>query len=319
MTVTPKTSSMLLLVTLLLGFSGALTAQNASTLPDDVQAQQADIWSEGTRMSATVNTPASASASDTFPTILMAHGWGGVAAQLRRDAISFSQNGYLVVTFDYRGWGESDGRIIATQALPADRQGAFTTQVREIREVVDPVDMLTDWENAMHWLQAVPQVDTDRIGIWGSSQSGGYVVEMAARDDRIKAVHSQVGSLSGRSIGETVQAYNDATLRARGELSYPEAGATVVGNLRGAPIANRFANYSPVDKMDQIDGTPIQFVLAGDEELFDNREHGILAHDRYGGPKNLVIIPDISHYGIYREAWQQANDLAVQWFDRYLK
>ena len=39
MTVTPKTSSMLLLVTLLLGFSGALTAQNASTLPDDVQAQ----------------------------------------------------------------------------------------------------------------------------------------------------------------------------------------------------------------------------------------------------------------------------------------
>ncbi|ALO45942.1 alpha/beta hydrolase [Pseudohongiella spirulinae] len=314
-----KAIPMLFLISFLLSFSSIGSAQTSSTVPDNVQVRSADIWSEGTRLTATVYSPTSASAADRLPTILMAHGWGGVAAQLRRDAISFAQHGYLVVTFDYRGWGESDGRIIATEKLPGEHEGSFTVQVREIREIVDPVDMLADWENAMHWLQAEPQVDTDRIGVWGSSQSGGYVVEMAARDQRIKAVHSQVSSLSGRSIGETVQAYNEATLRARGELSYPQAGATVVGNLRGAPIANRFANYSPVDRMHEIEGTPIQFVLAGEEELFDNRDHGILAHDRYEGPKNLVVIPGISHYGIYREAWRQAHDLALAWFDRHLK
>ncbi|MBC55256.1 MAG: hypothetical protein CMQ34_15620 [Gammaproteobacteria bacterium] len=308
---------------LLLLFTFAATfghAQSGPQIPEDVEARAVDIWSEGTRMAATVFTPADADMDDKLPTILMAHGWGGVAAQLVRDAVAFAQNGYLVVTFDYRGWGASDGRIIALDTLPdASRTGSFTAEVREIREVVDPVDMLADWENAMHWLQDEPQVDTDRIGVWGSSQSGGYVVEMAIRDQRIKAVHSQVGSLDGSGIGETPQAYTEATQRARGELSYPEAGATVVGNLRGAPIASRFQNYVPVDEIAGAEGVPMQFVIAQNEELFDNREHAMLAHERHQGPKNLVVIPDISHYGIYRQAWQQANELALAWFDEHLK
>jgi hypothetical protein len=39
-------------------------------------------------------------------------GWSGTAAQLRADAVVFCQAGFLVVTFDYRGWGESDRRAI---------------------------------------------------------------------------------------------------------------------------------------------------------------------------------------------------------------
>jgi hypothetical protein len=61
-------------------------------------------------------------------------------------------------------------------------------------------------------------------------------------------------------------------------------------------------------------------LVAEDEELFDNREHGILAYARYdGGLKNLVIIPDIQHYGIYREAWEETHQLALDWFDKHLK
>lgn len=290
-------------------------------VPDDVLARPVDIYSEGTRMSATVYTPKSAG-SGKLPTILMAHGWGGTAAALTRDAIGFAQGGYLVVTFDYRGWGTSDSRVILTKPAPKDataNKGRFTAEVQEVREVVDPVDMLVDWQNALHWLHGEPQVDTSRIGVWGSSQSGGYVAEMATRDSRVKAVYSQVGAFSGHGLGTTPEAYVDATKRARGEIGYPEPGARVVGNLRGAPIYSKFANYAPVDHMNDAGQIPIMIVIAENEELFDNKDHGILAFERYKGPKQLVTVPNIKHYGIYREAWPQAHKLAREWFDKHLK
>jgi uncharacterized protein len=63
----------------------------------------------------------------------------------------------------------------------------------------------------------------------------------------------------------------------------------------------------------------MQFVIAEKEELFDNRDHAIKAYQRFTGRKNLVEIPGITHYGIYLEAHQQAQRLAIEWFDKYLK
>jgi hypothetical protein len=142
---------------------------------------------------------------------------------------------------------------------------------------------------------------------------------MVLRDLRVRVVHSQVPSLSGCAIGDGAVVRVEATARARGELPYPDAGARVVGNLRSAPIAARFANYAPVEQVQQLSGVPLQFVLAENEELFDNREHGILAHERHSGPGRLIVIPDISHYGIYTSAWQQSHKLALDWFDRHLR
>ena len=47
--------------------------------------------------------------------------------------------------------------------------------------------------------------------------------------------------------------------------------------------------------------------------------HGIKAHERAKGPKKLVTIPNITHYGVYREAREQCQKLAVEWFDTHLK
>ena len=41
---------------------------------------------------------------------------GGTAANFRRDTIDLANAGYMVITFDYRGWGQSDGRIVLTTA-----------------------------------------------------------------------------------------------------------------------------------------------------------------------------------------------------------
>ncbi len=50
--------------------------------PEDISFRQATIVSEGTRMAAEVFAP-KAPATEKLPTIVMAHGWGGVAANLR--------------------------------------------------------------------------------------------------------------------------------------------------------------------------------------------------------------------------------------------
>jgi polyvinyl alcohol dehydrogenase (cytochrome) len=59
--------------------------------------------------------------------------------------------------------------------------------------------------------------------------------------------------------------------------------------------------------------------VAEKEEYFDNKEHGGKAYERAKGPKKLVTIPGISHYGIYREARPQAQKLAIAWYDAHLK
>ena len=187
-----------------------------------------------------------------------------------------------------------------------------------MREVVDPIDQTTDLLNALHWVHGEPMCDTSRIGLWGSSYSGGHVVYAAARDSRVKALVSQVPALDSRQL-DRAAGYEESTRRARGEIGYPSPGARVVGNLRGAPIRSKMLYYAPVEDVARASQCAMLFLLAENEELFDNRDHGVKAHARATGPKKLVTIPKITHYGVYREAREQAQKLAVEWFDEHLK
>ena len=135
--------------------------------PDDVALRKATIVSEGTRMAAEVFSPQGAG-DKKLPTIVMSHGWGGTASALRSDAVFFARHGYLVVTFDYRGWGASDSRVILTKPQPS-RSGdlRFTAEVLEVREVVDPIDQTADILNAVNWVYGEPNCDRQRIGLGG--------------------------------------------------------------------------------------------------------------------------------------------------------
>jgi dienelactone hydrolase len=291
--------------------------------PEDVAFRKATIMSEGTRMAAEVYAPAKP-ATEKLPTIVMAHGWGGVAANLRPDAIAFARAGYLVVTFDYRGWGASDSRVVLTGPQPPHtKDQKFTAEVLEVREVVDPIDQTTDLANAVSWAYGEPQCDQERIGLWGSSYSGGHVIYVAARDPRVKATVSQVPALDSRQMVTTgsdrEKTFAEAAARTHGDLGYPPPGARVIGNLRGAPLREKLMQYAPVDDIARAEQCATLFVLAENEELFDNRDHGVLAHERARGPKKLVVIPKITHYGVYLQARKQAQDLAIGWYDEHLK
>ena len=296
-----------------------LVLPSLAVAQEELSFRKDNIMSEGVRLGAEVFS-LKTNKEKKLPTIVMCHGWGGTAKALRSDAAVFARAGYLVVTFDYRGWGASDGRIIRAGEKKKDGSAA---EVKEIREVIDPIEQTTDLLNVIHWVQEEKQCDRERIGLWGTSFSGGHVVYVAARDPRVKATVSQVPAFDGRwainSSRMRKETYGGATQRARGKAGYPEPGEAAVGKLKGSPILEKIGRYAPVEDAARLKGCAALFILAEKEELFDNKEHGILAHSKAKGPRKLVIIPEIKHYGIYREAKKQAQELATAWYDEHLK
>jgi dienelactone hydrolase len=187
--------------------------------------------------------------------------------------------------------------------------------------VVDPIDQTTDMLNAISWVAGDKQCDPSRIGIWGSSFSGGHVVYVAARDPRVKAFVSQVGSMDGRWVlSPQLRQYtfNAGAARTRGQLDYPKPREKF-GTLSGAPVLEKFIGYAPIEDIHRCEKVAKLFIIAGNEELFDNKDHAILAHERATGIKKLVTIPGIKHYGIYNEGREQAQKEALAWFDEHLK
>src|SRR5204863_4785481 len=117
----------------------------------------ASIISEGVRLHAEIFSLKSL-AGKPLPTIIQAHGWGGTAANFRWDALALANAGYLVIDFDYRGWGQSAGRLVLSR--PAEKKDGrrFTAQVEEVREYVDAMEQLTDWFNVIKWAMGEPSV-----------------------------------------------------------------------------------------------------------------------------------------------------------------
>jgi pimeloyl-ACP methyl ester carboxylesterase len=67
-------------------------------------------------------------------TVLLVHGWGGRASQLRAFAEPFQQAGYRVVAFDAPGHGLSTGSALSLPELAA--------AIRAVGDVVGPIDAI---------------------------------------------------------------------------------------------------------------------------------------------------------------------------------
>jgi uncharacterized protein len=321
MTSTRVFAQTVIIMFLAISSAAAEPPKAAFAVPDEVSFRAADIRSEGTRIAAEMFAPKQPK-SEKLPTIVMSHGWGGTAAALRPDAIAFAKAGSLVVTIDYRGWGQSDSRLILAGAQPSKTDDKLIAEVKEVREVVDPIDQTTDILNVLHWVVGNNQCDAERIGIWGSSFAGGHVVYVAARDPRVKAFVSQVGSMDGRWViaNPAMRKYtlSQGTARTRGQIEYPRPREKF-GTLTGVPVIEKFVGFAPIEDIGRCKNCAKLFIIAENEELFDNKDHAILAFERATGVKKLVTVPGIKHYGIYNEARGRAQTEAIAWFDEHLK
>ena len=140
----------------------------------ETQSIDSPFNSQGLRCAGTLLLPAKAKRP---PVIVMAHGFGAIAAAgLYAFAERFVAAGYAVFLFDYRSFGDSEG---------------------EPRHWVSPRRHLQDWKAALAHVRGLAQVDGKRLVLWGSSFSGGHVLQTAAEDGDIAAVISQVPHVSG--------------------------------------------------------------------------------------------------------------------------
>jgi uncharacterized protein len=62
---------------------------------------------------------------------------------------------------------------------------------------IDPWAPVRDYRHAITYAITLPETDAGRIGIWGSSYSGGHVLVVGAIDRRVGAVVAQVPLISG--------------------------------------------------------------------------------------------------------------------------
>lgn len=133
--------------------------------------------SGGVRCAAWVYRPTTSTDEQPAPVIVMAHGLGSVRLlRLPAYAERFAAAGYVVVVFDYRFFGDSDGQP---------------------RQVVDIPSQLGDWRAALAWARTLDGVDPRRVIAWGTSFAGGHVITLAGTGEDLTAIISQVPHVSG--------------------------------------------------------------------------------------------------------------------------
>ncbi|MGW0949226.1 alpha/beta hydrolase [Streptomyces sp. NPDC002623] len=99
------------------------------------------------------------------PCVILGHAFGGTRSSgLDTFAAAFAVAGFAALAFDYRGFGASPGE--PRGELVVGRQ-------------------LDDYRAAIAYARTLPGIDPDRIVVWGLAMSGGYVVRLAAEDQRL--------------------------------------------------------------------------------------------------------------------------------------
>ena len=266
------------------------------------------------------------------PAIVMSHGFSAVKEQgLAGFAEAFQQAGFAVCVFDHRHLGASDG---------ADRGRII------------PQEQHDDQRAALAWVSAQPGVDPDRIGLWGSSYSGGHALFMGAMDPRVKAVVAQVPAidvaraliaLAGKEgfagylglLAQDHAARNAGQTGGRIPVVAPEGQPSVLSTpdsyqwftaartpawveTTTLESVARMAEYQPAAFIDLIAPKPLLIIAGVNDSLIPIADVRA-AFARAGEPKKLVEI-DGGHFDCYpgmphhARAAQEATD----WFKKAL-
>jgi dipeptidyl aminopeptidase/acylaminoacyl peptidase len=284
------------------------------------------IWSEGTRLAADLFVPDDLTEGQKRPAILLCHGWGGPKSHLSATyAPFFCEAGFVCLTFDYRGWFESDARLTTPDKQPAvDEDGFMTVRAKPVRDVVDPLDQNRDIHNALDYLVEEPIVDADRIGLWGSSFGGGHVIYVAGHDARIKAVVSQVPGM-GSAPDETgfaamlPEGQQIASAMSRGELDRVPRPEGMPEALVGTGDVRTMWRYLPRVAAANIKVPTL--IIDQEEEEYGGRENSGLAA-KNAIPESTIVRYHVfpgSHYDIYDGNYLEGATLAREWFVEHLQ
>jgi uncharacterized protein len=286
------------------------------------------FYSDGLELVGYVYEPANLEPGERRAAVLVCHGFGASQDRVLPDAAqALNAAGYLAMTLDYRGFGESQGPRF--RMIPQE-------QVRDIR-------------NALTFLEQQPGVEPSRLGLWGTSFGGANVAYVAGVDRRVACTVSLVGVGNGlRWIRSLRRAHEWLALQRELEADWrqqvltgesrlvdrtylmlpdPPSAVSIAATLEAFPQACRqmpletaraVMEFAPDTVVHRISPRPIMFVVAGNDGLVLNELTREL-YDLAGPPKKWVVVPDIEHYEMYLpENVARAMAESVAWYQLHL-
>lgn len=261
------------------------------------------------------------------PVIVLCHGFCGIREILLPDfAEVFTCAGFSTITFDYRGFGDSEGE--RGRLVPA-------MQIDDILSVV-------------HWAREQPNIDPSHIGLWGTSFGGCHVFAAAARDPGIKCIVSQLAFADGEEI--VTGRMNDAEKKAfistldkmvekqrnTGKelfvgvtrvLSDPESKEFFEENKVRYPqmdikipflTVRETLQYKPVLNASQV--TSPTLVIIADEDTVNPPTQGRALFNAVGAKeKKLHVENGAHHYDVYKgEHFKRVSHVQTEFFKEHL-
>ncbi|MEU4343066.1 alpha/beta fold hydrolase [Nocardia sp. NPDC023852] len=262
------------------------------------------------------------------PGLVLGHSGVMVKEALAVFAPYFVRAGFAVLAIDYRTVGSSEG---------------------EPRGQDHPQRQVEDFRSAISYLQARPEVDAARVGLWGVSVGGSVAVQAAALDRRASCVVVQSPSVWNgwryleRLLGRGgVHALRDrldddwqrryeggdsarvAHLSLDGETvqDTPDLAAELFPSYRNEKTLDsteHLLTFAPEDLIQRLAPTPLLMIANGGWDPYHMLEEAQSAFAKAGEPKRLEVLPyDV--LGLYTgPGLDEAMALAVDWFDRYLR
>ena len=287
-----------------------------------------EFYSEGFKLYGDIYTPDGLAPDESRAAVLLCHGYTGVKdLYLPDNAAALNQAGYVAMTFDYKGWGDSEGT----------------------RSRLAPYSRVMDVQAAMTFLGLQPEADADRIGLYGTSYGGATVTWVGAVDQRAKCIVSVVGIGHGarwmsrvRRVDEwfdllersEADRVNRATTGKseqveRSEILLPDrqSAELAAAARRNNPAAvssipleyvDDTVGFNPEWIVDKISPRPILFITSDDDRLvLPEESEQLYAHAKE--PKKLVVLKGHGHYEVYVEpAFSEVMTETLDWFQKYL-
>jgi uncharacterized protein len=199
-------------------------------------------------------------------TVIVCHGFSSRQDNLLPLVDALNAAGYNVLTYDARH--------------PSTGDGVYTTF-----GILEHLDLIS----AIDYLVERPDVDPDRIGVYGLSLGAAAVILAAAEDERIRAVVAEAGFSDASNVIST------SFEHFIGLPAFPFAPATQWVAERRAGL--RLKDAQAVDVIDAISPRPILLIHGLDDDAVPP-DHSERLYAAAREPKEVWFVPDAGHGGV---------------------
>ena len=294
--------------------------------------EKAYFYSDWLKLSGFFYKPEDFKDGERRPGVIGIHGGsGGVEMYMTPVAKWLIKHGYCVLTFYHRGFGDSEG---------IKNRNIWMEQVRDIR-------------NAITYMQQRPEVDPDRIGLYGTSFGGGTVIYTAGIDQRPRCTVEVGGPGNGirwarnkRTQWQWLELLDELkedrirrvmTGRSKrvpyGELSplgpemtklYDSSKSYTKFDPEGYPLeyVDEALSFNPEDVAHLISPRAVLFINTERDSMVSADEAQSM-YAKAREPKKLLIIPGAEHGDVYEhvnpEIFGRVMEETVKWYDEYLR